>query len=357
MWLAPLAAVATAETDAELAEAALHWSVRQATRAGPPGPGDATTPRRPRRSPGASCASTMPAAPSGPSSPPTPTPSSSPPWSPGPPGTTTPRPPIPITSRSRRAWPTPWSRCAPSGGAETAAPAGGRVAAVRGWLAARVAGGMRRASQARGGRCLGVRRPTSWCTPTCLCSRGRDGATGAEAQGAASIEGVGPISAEIVRRLSCDGTHTISLEAARRHHPRPVPLAAQPDGGPAHRDRPARRRVPLPGLRLRPHHQRAPPAALDQRRPDGVVQPDHAVPAHHSRVHELGWTMSGDANGLVTFTSPHGRPSVSSPSPTGAARSPCGNERKGNHSSRRSQQGSVQGRAATLHACRPPNSM
>ena len=38
--------------------------------------------------------------------------------------------------------------------------------------------------------------------------------------------------------------------------------------------------------------------------------------AHHSRVHELGWKMSGDANELVTFTSPHGRSSVSSPSPT-----------------------------------------
>jgi hypothetical protein len=38
-------------------------------------------------------------------------------------------------------------------------------------------------------------------------------------------------------------------------------------------------------------------------------------PAHHSRVHELGWKMSGDANELVTFTSPHGRQSISSPSP------------------------------------------
>ena len=34
-------------------------------------------------------------------------------------------------------------------------------------------------------------------------------------------------------------------------------------------------------------------------------------PAHHSRVHELGWKMSGDANELVTFVGPHGRQSVS----------------------------------------------
>jgi len=33
-------------------------------------------------------------------------------------------------------------------------------------------------------------------------------------------------------------------------------------------------------------------------------------------VHELGWTMSGDANGVVTFTSPMGHVMTSAPSPT-----------------------------------------
>ena len=29
--------------------------------------------------------------------------------------------------------------------------------------------------------------------------------------------------------------------------------------------------------------------------------------AHHSRVHELGWKMDGDAQTEVRFVSPHGR--------------------------------------------------
>ncbi len=37
---------------------------------------------------------------------------------------------------------------------------------------------------------------------------------------------------------------------------------------------------------------------------------------HHRAVHELGWTVSGDANGVLTFTSPHGHSMHSAPSPT-----------------------------------------
>jgi hypothetical protein len=38
--------------------------------------------------------------------------------------------------------------------------------------------------------------------------------------------------------------------------------------------------------------------------------------AHHNRVHELGWSMDGDANATVTFTSPQGHRYASVPSPT-----------------------------------------
>jgi hypothetical protein len=38
--------------------------------------------------------------------------------------------------------------------------------------------------------------------------------------------------------------------------------------------------------------------------------------AHHSRVHELGWKLDGDAQGEVRFTSPSGRVFVSNPMPT-----------------------------------------
>jgi hypothetical protein len=37
--------------------------------------------------------------------------------------------------------------------------------------------------------------------------------------------------------------------------------------------------------------------------------------SHHSRVHELGWKVHGDANAKVIFIDPHGRQLVSTPSP------------------------------------------
>ena len=38
--------------------------------------------------------------------------------------------------------------------------------------------------------------------------------------------------------------------------------------------------------------------------------------AHHRAVHELGWKMSGDANEMLSFRSPTGRVTTSTPSPT-----------------------------------------
>ena len=37
---------------------------------------------------------------------------------------------------------------------------------------------------------------------------------------------------------------------------------------------------------------------------------------HHRAVHELGWAVSGNADAVLTFTSPHGRSMQSVPSPT-----------------------------------------
>jgi hypothetical protein len=37
---------------------------------------------------------------------------------------------------------------------------------------------------------------------------------------------------------------------------------------------------------------------------------------HHQAVHELGWKMQGDADDVMTFTSPHGHVMTSVPSPT-----------------------------------------
>jgi hypothetical protein len=144
---------------------------------------------------------------------------------------------------------------------------------------------------------------------------GRDGLMRLEREGTASLEGLGPISAEIARRLSCDGTHTISLEAPDgtildqfpwRHSPTTAQRIeiARRDGG-----------CRFPGcgydLLTNVHHLRhwvnGGPTVLSN-----LIT---LCAAHHSRVHELGWKVSGDANQLVTFTGPHGRDSISSPSP------------------------------------------
>jgi hypothetical protein len=46
---------------------------------------------------------------------------------------------------------------------------------------------------------------------------------------------------------------------------------------------------------------------------------------HHKAVHELGWSLRGDANGELSFTSPHGRVMKTVPSPTWrpSARASC----------------------------------
>ena len=146
--------------------------------------------------------------------------------------------------------------------------------------------------------------------------QGGDEDTGEEAMGAASIEGVGPISAAIVRRLSCDGAHTISLEGPEGSVLDQFPFRRSPTA--AQRIEIARRdggcRFPGCGYGLitNVHHLRH----WINGGPTTLSNLITLCAAHHSRVHELGWKMSGDANELVTFTSPHGRASISSPSPT-----------------------------------------
>jgi hypothetical protein len=144
---------------------------------------------------------------------------------------------------------------------------------------------------------------------------GRDEVAGLAGEGTASIEGLGPIGAEIARRLSCDGTHTISVEAADGTILDQFPWRRSPTT--AQRIEVARRdggcRFPGCGYDLitNVHHLRH----WIKGGPTVMSNLITLCAAHHSRVHELGWKMSGDANELVSFTSPHGRESISSPSP------------------------------------------
>jgi Domain of unknown function (DUF222) len=134
--------------------------------------------------------------------------------------------------------------------------------------------------------------------------------------GRASIEGVGPISAEVARRLACNAHITLSFDA---------PDGTSLDQKQLERDPTQAQRIEI---RRRDKGCRFPGCGCKN-----VTDVHHIVWAskqgptkmsnlltlcvgHHSRVHELGWKMDGDANGEVRFISPHRRTFVSSPSPT-----------------------------------------
>ncbi len=130
------------------------------------------------------------------------------------------------------------------------------------------------------------------------------------------IAGVGPISAEVARRLACDANVILSVEGRD---------GSILDQGRARRDPTVAQRIEIdrrdkgcrfPGCLytefIDVHHMR-------HWTKGGETNLDNLITLcgrHHSAVHELGWTMAGDANDEVTFTSPHGRAMVSVPSPT-----------------------------------------
>jgi hypothetical protein len=133
--------------------------------------------------------------------------------------------------------------------------------------------------------------------------------------GRASIDGVGPISAEVARRLACDADVTLSLDA---------PDGACLDQKALQRDPTEAQRIEIrrrdggcrfPGCTWRNvtdvHHVRW----ASKQGPTVLSNLLTLCVAHHSRVHELGWKMEGDAQAEVRFISPHGRVLVSMPSP------------------------------------------
>ena len=134
--------------------------------------------------------------------------------------------------------------------------------------------------------------------------------------GHASIEGAGPISAEVVRRLACNAHITLSFDA---------PDGTVLDQKQLERDPTEAQRIEI---RRRDKGCRFPGCGCKN-----VTDVHHVVWAskqgptvmsnlltlcvgHHSRVHELGWKLDGDAQAKVRFISPQGRVFVSTPSPT-----------------------------------------
>jgi len=132
----------------------------------------------------------------------------------------------------------------------------------------------------------------------------------------AEIAGVGPVAVEVVRRLACDARVDLAVEDAQgsimnqgraRRDPTPV-QRVEID----RRDKGCR----FPGCSYTEftnvHH-------IAHWVDGGMTNMDNLVTLcgrHHRAVHELGWSVSGDPDTLLTFTSPHGRSMHSAPSPT-----------------------------------------
>jgi hypothetical protein len=132
----------------------------------------------------------------------------------------------------------------------------------------------------------------------------------------AEIAGVGPVPAEVVRRLACDANVDLAVEDSE---------GSILNQGRARRDPTQVQRVEIErrdnGCRFsgcnyteftHVHH-------IQHWAAGGPTNLDNLVTLcdrHHRAVHELGWTVSGDANGVLTFKGPHGRKSTSAPSPT-----------------------------------------
>ena len=139
---------------------------------------------------------------------------------------------------------------------------------------------------------------------------------GCSGEGVAEIAGVGPVPVDVVRRLACDAKVDLSVEDRE---------GSILDQGRARRDPTVVQRVEIdrrdkgcrfPGCNFTEftdvHH-------IEHWVDGGLTNMDNLVTLcgrHHRAVHELGWAVTGDADAVLTFTSPHGRSMRSVPSPT-----------------------------------------
>ena len=284
---APLASVATPETDADLAR---HPSTGHRSRPAswsPRSKGPPTPMRRPSSS-AVSFASTTSAASCGPSSRGIRTPWSSPPFWEGPVATTIRAPTTPDYVRFE-------SRCADAllqicieQGRKKPSP---RAAAE----AEPVHGGAR---------------------TTMIVHTDLDRLLYGDGYGHASIEGVGPVSAEVARRLACTAHITLSFDAPEGTSLDQKQLERDPTQAQRIEIRRRDKGCRFPGCGCRNvtdvHHI----VWASRQGPTKMSNLLTLCVGHHSRVHELGWKLDGDANGEVRFISPQGRTFVSSPTPT-----------------------------------------
>ena len=134
--------------------------------------------------------------------------------------------------------------------------------------------------------------------------------------GGAEIQGVGPISREVARRLACDAGIVFSVEGHDGCILDQKRARRQSHRGPAPGDRPTGQRVSLPGVHLHRLHPGASREAVDRRGRDQSGQSGHLVRSPSSSGARVGLDGDGNCDETLTFTGPHGHSMMSSPSPT-----------------------------------------
>jgi len=152
--------------------------------------------------------------------------------------------------------------------------------------------------------------------PTLVVHADMDFLAGSESGGCGGeLDTLGPVSREVARRLACDAKVFVSADG---------PDGRSLDLGRARRDPSDAQRIEI---RRRDKGCRFPGCGHTEFTdvhhvthwieggPTDLCNLIELCDEHHRLVHEMGWTVSGDANEELTFRSPTGRLSTSTPSP------------------------------------------
>jgi Domain of unknown function (DUF222)/HNH endonuclease len=141
----------------------------------------------------------------------------------------------------------------------------------------------------------------------------------AGAEGGAELDVLGPVSREVARRLACDAKVLVSADGADGRSLNLGRSKRDPSDAQRLEIRRRDKGCRFPGCTHTEftdvHHVRhwVDGGATDL---ENLVE---LCDQHHRCVHEMGWTISGNANVELTFQSPTGRRSASTPSPASTA--------------------------------------
>ena len=134
-------------------------------------------------------------------------------------------------------------------------------------------------------------------------------------KGVAELDTLGPVSREVARRLACDAKVLVSADGPDNRSMQMGRTRRDPSDAQRIAIRRRDKGCRFPGCThvefTDVHHVRhwvdGGPTDLDN-----LVE---LCDEHHRAVHEMGWSMTGDANVEIMFRSPTGRVSTSTPSP------------------------------------------